>query len=812
MPKKYAQIAVALPLESLFTYRIPEDMADIVEVGKRVIVPFGKRKVTGYVMELTSECSLKEVKDLFNVLDSRPLLSEAQIKLISWASRYYRTPLGECIKAALPPGINQASKLTAMIEPEGKSAIDSGKAKGIKAQVLKLIQDGKPRGATEIFKKISRKQNYGSLYQMSRDGWVKLETRLVPPKVAAKKERWAVFAPSETAGESIARLRDGTKTQLICNFLKENTEIPVSELNSRFPQNSYAVKRLCDLKIIRIEKRAAWRNPFADLPVERDVPPELTDDQARALTEIEKGFKKGFASYGLFGVTGSGKTEIYLRLIERVIANGGSAICLVPEISLTPLLVQRFRARFGDRLAVIHSGLNEGERFDQWRRIFTSAADIVIGARSAIFAPCSDLRLIVIDEEHESSYKQDDKFCYNARDLALMRGKIENCPVILGSATPSLETFHNFTLGKHERLDLPKRVASRPLPKVELVDMRQTPDPDCIISPELHDNLAKNLEAGQQSLVLLNRRGYSSFLICPHCGYTFKCRNCSVSLTLHRERSRLDCHYCDYNEPIPDFCPECRGYSIRAVGVGTEQLEDELKKQFPEAAIARMDRDTTSGFMSYQNIFSRLYKGEIEVLIGTQMIAKGHDFPGVTLVGVVGADLSLYLPDFRAAERTFQLLTQVAGRAGRGDMPGRVIIQSYFPEHYALQFAVEHDSAGFIGKEMEFRRELNYPPFTRLVHIQLSGTNEHKVEQAAARLVLAGRHAVSRMLLDKHVTILGPAIPMIPRIHGRHRRQIFIKATRFQTVDRFLNAIKPDSSNPPSGVRVRIDIDPYNIL
>jgi len=585
--------------------------------------------------------------------------------------------------------------------------------------------------------------------------------------------------------------------------------VAAAELKTRFGECSAILKKMRESGLLLLEEREVYRNPFGSSVVAADSPKPLNHHQQKALDQLVARLDSGeFSPFLLHGVTGSGKTEVYLQAIAHcLLSNNSTALVLVPEISLTPQLVQRFRARFGDVIAVLHSALSDGERYDEWRRIRRGEVRIVIGARSAIFAPLQRIGIIVVDEEHEASFKQSDGLRYNARDLALVLARQENAVVVLGSATPLVTTIFAARSGRLGYLELPERIGRRSLPETISLTVRMTAETP--LAPQLLEELEKNLERGEQSLVFLNRRGFASFLVCPACGKNLSCPNCSVSLTYHRLRSSSLCHYCDYQVPFPCICPDCGEPELREMGVGTERVEQELLTRFPTARIARMDSDTVAGKGGHGRILERVSRGEVDILIGTQMIAKGHDFPGVTLVGVLQAEGSLYLPDFRAAERTFQLLSQVIGRAGRGELPGRVLVQAMQPDHYALQHAIAHDYNRFYDEEMLFRQELGYPPFGYLAAIQFSGTAEAAVSDAAAQ---AARLLVMlKADLGLRSELLGPVQAPLYRLRGRFRRHLLLKDADRNALRRLLSAYRKTRSSPVL-VREIIDVDPVDLL
>ena len=709
--------------------------------GVRVLVPFGRRKVSAYALGFSTPPAGQQLKTVLEVLDDEPLWTEQELGFFRWIADYYLHPLGEVLKTALPAGINLQSR---------------------KGAAPETITGGRTVLRQRIFS----------------------ATGQAPPKP----------------------LR-GKSTEILA-FLSESGEASSTELKARFGDCSPNLKRLAELGLVCLEQREVYRNPFSDEQVARDQPKELNRHQRAALQAVLAAADQGgFTPFLLHGVTGSGKTEVYLQAIAHCRHQGKSALVLVPEIALTPQLVRRFRARFGDGIAVLHSALSDGERYDEWRRIRRGEAPIVIGARSAIFAPLERIGIIVVDEEHEASFKQSDGLRYNARDLALVRGRDEGAVVLLGSATPLVTTIQSSREGKLTLLELPERVAGRPLPELLPVTTRLTAETP--LSPELLTELARNLERGEQSLLFLNRRGFATLLSCPSCGEALACPNCSVSLTYHRGRGESRCHYCDYRVPAPGTCPSCGELELKELGVGTERVEAELRVHFPEARISRMDSDTIGGKDGHNRILSRVSCGEVDILVGTQMIAKGHDFPGVTLVGVLQAEGSLYLPDFRAAERTFQVLSQVIGRAGRGELPGRVVLQAANLDQYAVARALEHNFDGFCTEELEFRQELGYPPFGHLAALLFSGTAEGATRDAAAQAARLLTQLKARLSL--RVEILGPAQAPLYRLRGRFRHQILLKAARRTDLRRLLTAYRRER-NATANVREALDIDPVDLL
>lgn len=601
----------------------------------------------------------------------------------------------------------------------------------------------------------------------------------------------------------------GNKQQQVLRFVSTQGQVSLSQLRQHFSSPYPVLNRLVELGYLKVEELERIRDPFLREEVPEDHNPILNDEQNTALAAIIAALrKKEFSGFLLHGVTGSGKTEVYLNAVDYCLGQGRQALVLVPEISLTPQLVGRFRARFavkGYRIAVLHSALSDGERYDAWREIMRGKIQIVIGARSAIFAPLENPGLIVVDEEHDASYKQNEGFRYNARDLALVRGQQQGCAVLLGSATPSFTSYFRSEQHGLTRLNLDRRVHAGALPQVELIDLREQAVAGSL-AHLLVEAIQQALERSEQVLLLLNRRGYAPFLLCADCGESFHCPNCSITLTFHQRQRQLRCHYCDYSETVPETCNKCQSLNIETQGAGTERLEEELKELFPTARIARMDRDTTGRKGSHQQIMNAMLARKIDILVGTQMIAKGHDFPGVSLVGVLSADNALNLPDFRSAERSFTLMTQVAGRAGRLAGGGKVFIQSYNPEHYALSCAVAQDYRAFFEQELPFRRELGYPPCGHLANLVFTGNNLEQVQSAARRF----GHFLNKFAGP--VQVLGPSPCPLSRLRGKNRYQILLKSTERPDLRLLLNRLGEELGRLPKQVSCQVDVDPLDML
>ena len=806
--KEIVEVAVGLPVFKTFHYRIPEKMKNSLQVGMRVLVPFKGRKVTGFSIDLLDqppkdvEEKLLEVEDL---LDEAPLIAPPMLHLYRWISDYYLYPLGEVIKTALPPGLHLKSEQFLSLTEKGMNSLTRGELDPVQEKVLKEIGRCGKVSLKKILKYSLEELSKSQLLSWKRKGLLNIESGVEGKEVTPKFERVIRYQGVEPTQ------RISKKQAEILNWIKEKGEIPSSELSKRFKSSSKAIQSLQSQGLVSVFRREVCRDLSVRPELKPYPKPELSSDQETALAEILKGIHSSrFSPFLIYGVTGSGKTEIYLRAIGEVLAQGREAIVLVPEISLTPQLLSRFKDRFGENLALLHSGLGRGERYDQWRRIWKGEVKIAVGARSAIFAPFKNVGIIIVDEEHDPSYKQEEKLKYHARDVAVVRAKQAEATLLLGSATPSLESFYNTEKGKFRLLNLPGRIEGKPLPGVEVVDVKKEGG---LLSEKLKTALKKNIEGKKQSLLFLNRRGFANFILCPDCGLTFKCPNCSVTLTYHLKDRSLQCHYCDYRTPAPGDCPKCQGHRLQGMGIGTERLEQEIRLLFPEAEVERMDHDTTSRRRSHLQILKRLESGSTDILVGTQMIVKGHDFPNVTFVGVVSADTSLHFPDFRSSERTFQLLTQVAGRAGRGEAFGEVVIQTFNPDHYSILRAKEHDYVGFYQEEIQFRKALEYPPFSRMINFRLVGNSEKKTKGLADGMGKVGQSLLKKGY-GKGIEILGPSTAPFTKMRGKFRWQMLAKGKSPQMLHQFAKdlASAMEGRLKEVGVSLDIDVDPVFIL
>ncbi len=814
----YAQVAVDVPVHHTFAYSIPEELAGTIEPGHLVHAPFRNRSKTGLVMELVDELDDPDLeqrtKSLVDLVDPEPLLGETDLAFLQFISDYYMAPIGRVARLALPSSVRlEGLKHYRLREPPPEEA----PLEGPLAAALDHLRDAEI-ASIETLKQLHSEATYTQLVALERRGLVDIEYHQDDPEVGAKYEKFYRIVEPPGDGDRI-----GKKQARILERLDDEQATPLAEIREYVDSPYGSLGGLVDRGFLEVERREVYRDPFASEPVPSPDDHELTDAQHEALETIRQARTRGeFEGFVLHGVTGSGKTEVYMRAIRDALEHGERALVLLPEIALTPQFVAVFRGHFGNSIAVQHSGLTPAERFDQWRQIARDEVDIVIGARSALFAPLTNLGVLVVDEAHDTSFKQERGPRYNARDMALVRGKFESARVILGSATPSLESYYNSRHGDRlTYLPMPDRVDDHPMPEVEIVDMRGRGDdasPSHVVSPKLYERLQETLQADKQAILFLNRRGFSPCVICADCGHVFECDHCDVSLTYHRRQEALRCHHCDFSLRMPESCPRCGDDGLDSRGIGTEQLESHLQNLYPEAAIDRLDRDTTTG-KQIRELIGRFRDEKIDLLAGTQMVTKGHDFPGVVTVGVVLADLSLNFPDFRSNERTFQLLTQVSGRAGRGEETGRVYIQSYNPDHYAVQAAADHDYEQFADRELSLRRELSYPPFGHLVAIKFESKSDGRVTQAARDYASAARAILrNRPKLADQTFLLGPALAPLSRLKGRARWQLLLKgddrSKLRETTRRMLESVDhfdPHSSNYRN-VRIIVDVDPVNLL
>ncbi|MGH9967863.1 MAG: replication restart helicase PriA, partial [Pyrinomonadaceae bacterium] len=728
---------------------------------------------------------------------------------------YYAAPWGEVIKAALPPGISANIKQFLALTSKGRARLEelSDSPASSTAAALAQIGETEELNLKDLAKVLGKTQASKAARELQREGLIEIVQR--PGRSARAKQKRVVrrIQRPENSAAYIEGKKITEAQNRVLAALEDGNDIPLQDLLASASASLSAVNTLQRKGLVEVSLRPVRRDPFSHASLPRIEQYELTEAQAAVLGAVEEPIRQGiYTAFLLHGVTGSGKTEVYMRAMRVCLELGRSALMLVPEIVLTPVFSRRLRAHFGDQVAIFHSSLSKGERFDEWVRVKEGAAKIVIGTRSAVFAPIAKLGLVIIDEEHESTYRQQDSPQYNGRDTAIVRAQKESAVVILGSATPSLESFHNAHTGKYQYLRLANRIANRPMATARIIDMRKVFDrykKPRVFSDDLLEAIEQTRQRNEQAIILINRRGYSSFVLCRSCGETIQCPNCDVTLTYHRSERVIVCHYCNHREAAPQQCPSCKGKYIYYVGEGTEQIEAMLTKLFPALRIARIDRDAASRRGLFEKALTEFSEGKIDMLVGTQMLAKGHDFPNVTLVGVVSVDAGLALPDFRAAERTFQLLTQVAGRAGRGDLGGQVLIQTYHPNHYALRHACAQDYEGFYKEEIRHRQNHSYPPFVSLASLLVHGSDLSRVRAEALDL----RKEMDSANRDRACRILGPAPAPLARLKGEHRIQLLVKSrSRRQlrgVVDTALDSLAGRGVNLRS---INLEIDPVSIM
>jgi primosomal protein N' (replication factor Y) len=812
----FCNVALPVPLRTTFTYAVPEASRDSAQPGSRVLVPFRNKAMVGVIVSMAEQGPEgTAVREIAKVLDAQPALTPKLIELGQWIAGYYLAPPGEVFRAMLPPVAELRAQRQIVLTPAGRDALENHNAGELESELkpdeISLLS--KLLGVSGTLP-LARATKLGvaaaTLQRLQRRGFVEIRESL------EGKKRRSQTVIAWKAGWSEAPPRPDEKEEKIRVLLEtERGPLPLPQLLRLANVSRALIERM-----LRDGLLESWEETIdpAEDPFEAGYTPpahELNAEQERAMGAIRARFELGeFGVQLLHGVTGSGKTEVYLRSVQETLARGKTAIILVPEIALTLWIGRQCRAWFGAKfegVAVLHSALTDVERAREWWRLRNGEARVAVGTRSAVFAPLQNLGLIIVDEEQESSYKQEETPRYHGRDVAIVRAKQEGALALLGSATPSLETYQNTRSGKYDLLTLTSRVGNRSLASVEIVDLREEfrqTHQTSPISAALHAGIQECLAGRTQALVLINRRGYSWSVLCRSCGASVQCANCSISMTFHKSRNRLECHYCGSIQPVPKQCPKCQSKYVYFFGEGSEHLEERLRKEFPGARIARLDRDTARTKRQYQETLGAFAGGALDILVGTQMVAKGHDFQRVTLVGVVSADSSLSLPDFRAAERTFQLLTQVAGRAGRGELPGRVLIQTFYPEHYAIQFAVKQDYSEFFERELHFRRLMAYPPFTSLANVIVRNTSLDKA-------ILWSRQLSEYFSPHdgKGVRILGPAAAPLARLKKEHRYQFLLKSPKRSVLTKLLSgalAYCEESEIPQTAVLV--DMDPLSLL
>ncbi|MFT8320884.1 MAG: primosomal protein N' [Bacillus sp. (in: firmicutes)] len=801
-----AKVIVDVPAKQTdrpFDYLIPAHLENVIQPGMRVIVPFGPRKVQGFVEEIHPESSFPSLKKISEPMDLVPVLNNELLHLADWLSEQTLCYKISAFQAMLPPALKakyqRKIKLLAELDlnelTESLHPLFAGKREVLWEEAIKTTS------LTSIQKEV-KKGNLEVVYEV--------QSRANKKKV---KHIYSLLTCAQLKEASEALNKQAAKQQQVIHYFMQNKEsIEQKRLISQLKISTAVIKGLVDKGILAEKSVEMYRDPYKEREFARTFPLPLTKEQQLAIEPIHQSIENDTHEvFLLYGVTGSGKTEVYLQSIDKVLKKDQEAIVLVPEIALTPQMVHRFKGRFGDKVAVLHSGLSVGEKYDEWRKIQRKEVKVVVGARSAIFAPFENLGIIIIDEEHEMTYKQEENPKYHAKDVAIKRGLTHQCPVILGSATPSLESFARAQKEVFTLLTLEKRMNNNPLPEVEIVDMREElrEGNRSMFSRVLLEKLKDRIEKKEQTVLFLNKRGHSSFVMCRDCGYVVKCPHCDISLTYHQYNHQMKCHYCGYEETVPNNCPECSSEHIRYFGTGTQKVEEELAKIMPEASVIRMDVDTTSRKGSHEKLLKQFQEGNADILLGTQMIAKGLDFPRITLVGVLSADTMLHLPDFRSSEKTFQLLTQVSGRAGRHELEGEVIFQTYTPEHYSIELASHQNYDVFYQSEMMIRKNHAYPPYYYITLITVSHEQLMKVVSVTEQI-----SQVVRQKLSPKTVVLGPVASPISRIKNRYRYQCLIKYKQEPNLKKVLKTVLDHYQGEIStnGLQISIDVNPYILM
>jgi primosomal protein N' (replication factor Y) len=799
----YCDVSLPVPLDQAFTYALPETLRPRVHTGCRVLAPFGKRKLSGIVVRTHDDSPGTVPREVFRLLDEEPALDAELLRLGRWISEYYCAPLGETLRAMTPLAGEVKHGKVYSLSRSGREAARQLHLGALELddpalEILRLLE-ARPLTGTYLRRKVAKAA--AILRSLEKRGFLDVQEvtdSRDPLRASAARLRVEFVARADKLSKA--------ERELLSYLELHPGSHNVAELETVAPRASVSARALARKNLVKLTLEPL-RAPLGPIR----APHRLNQHQQAAFDQIQTALDaKRFRAFLLQGVTGSGKTEVYLKAIEAALALGRTALMLVPEIGLTPAVAAQFHHRFPGRVAILHSAFHDAERAQEWRRIRSGEASVVVATRSGVFAPVRNLGLVIVDEEHDQSYKQQDAPRYHGRDVAVVRARDAEAVVVLGSATPSLESRYNAEKGKYTRLELPERIEKRPMPEVKLIDMREEfleTRKRATFSRALVDAVTERLENGEQTMLLLNRRGFSSFVACRECGHRVECSNCSVTLTYHRRDRRMLCHYCNFSDRVPQRCPKCDSEYIQFLGLGSERVEDELHGAFPKARIARLDRDSVHGKHDYETILAGFRAHDYDILVGTQMIAKGHDIPNVTLVGIVSADIGLGLPDFRAAERTFQLLTQAAGRAGRGETPGIVLIQTINPDHYAIGFAAAQDYEAFYQKEIEFRRMMSYPPHAAMANVIIRGAREEEALERSA--------ALGRLLqpAPDGVRVMGPAAATMVRLKNEYRYQMLIKASTRKRLNEVLTAVRRHVRTEKwNAASVVIDVDPVSLL
>ena len=807
------KVAITLPIKDTYFYSVPDKLISKALIGCRVKVPFKNQTRIGYIIEKHPLEETQSLKNIIDVLDHEPLFHKNLVPFFKWVSDYYLYPIGQLIESALPSGLNVKTFQIARITEKGLTALNALPSYTEEKKQLVWIHENSDKRIPFSNHAVS---------SLRKRGWIKTKVKTSESSVRPLKHRFLRIKNGTDLKEFIKENAHSFKANnemAFFEYLSHSTGAALRDVSKLFSNGRYLVDKWKRAGIIEDYEQIVVRDPAGDILVPSPVPPKLFSQQENALRTIKDLLDMNqFSTCLLHGVTGSGKTEVYYSAIRHTIGLGKQAILIVPEIALAIYMEGLFRSRMGNRVTVFHSALSKGERYDQWMRMANSDIDLVIGARSALFAPFPRLGLIIVDEECDSSFKQEETPRYQARDAAVVRARLEKGVAILGSGTPSIQSYHNAVTKRYHLITMPDRIEKRPLPDITIIDMKtfsETKTEDGVLSPPLKKAVEQNLAQKKQTILFLNRRGFSKVFLCRSCGETIKCRNCDIAMTFHLKENNLKCHYCDFQTQPLDQCPSCGFKGMRAYGFGTERLEQELGKDFPEARIRRMDRDSTRRKGQTHNILKRFSDHEIDILVGTQMITKGYDFPNVTLVGVIAADLSLGFPDFRAGERTFQLLSQVAGRAGRGEQRGRVMVQTFNPGHYAIAAAKDHDYASFFQEEKDLRKQLGYPPFSFLACLRFQGNSKESTINISRRIGQEMRAISARW--PKHgkgLQVLGPAESPLAKLKGKYRCQILVKSKGAELLHYYLTEVERVSKNilRKSGVSIMMDVDPYQML
>lgn len=792
----YVEIAIPINNPNTFIYSLPKGIRP--KIGQRVLVEFNYRFETGIIIGLPQKVDVakEKIKEVLEIIDESPIVNKELFMLAKWITDYYRCPIGIVLKAMLPAGIN-VNTIQKIILKKNKPS------KPQYREILNILRNSPNSVTIDSLRTRQIPSLFKTLLEMEAEGIIEIE-RSFRRKIGKKVANYLKLIPRSQ--DSSLKLTE--KQQELFEYLKAHKEpVPIAKLAKQF---SYSViHKLQEKGLVEIITRETQPDIFENL--KKVVPTEfkLTEEQRHVVSNLQKAVEmQKFHACLLHGITSSGKTEVYIRIMKTVLKQNRTAILLIPEISLTPQTVDRFYAHFGDTISVLHSKLSDRERFYYWDKIRNGKKKIVIGPRSAIFAPLENIGLIIVDEEHENTYKQSEQNpLYNGRDVAVMRGKLNNALVILGSATPSLDSYYNAKKGKYQLLEMRERVQNQILPAITIVDMRQEQDHKEIFSQLLKDKIEDRLKKKEQIILFQNRRGYASYIQCVKCGHVFQCKNCNISLTYHSYDNRMVCHYCGYNKLLPRQCPNCGGYIYNFGLPGTEKIEKNLEFLFPTARIARMDTDTTQKKQSHQLILDKVKNGYVDILLGTQMIIKGLDFPNVTLVGIISADVNLNLPDFRSAERNFQHITQVAGRAGRSEKKGEVVVQTYNPMHYSIQFAQKHDFNAFAKHELALREKLHYPPFTKLARLLFMLNNQKRLRDYMNKI----RRPARKFDGSSEIIVLGPVSAPISKIRGNYRYHIVLKAKDKKAISRYIEWFDKNIK-VPTYIKTHIDIDPISLL